>query len=41
MRAYSGPATYPSEEAAIRGCCAFARRIIDGQVHDLSVDELT
>jgi hypothetical protein len=32
QRAFSGPQTYPNERAAIRGCYAFGRRIIDGRV---------
>jgi hypothetical protein len=39
-RAFSGPDTYPTEEAAIFGCCQFARRIIDGQVQQYPPDEL-
>ena len=31
-RAFSGPQTFQTEEAAIRGCHAFGRRIIDGRV---------
>lgn len=30
-RAFSGPKTYRTEQAAIRGCHAFGRRIIDGR----------
>ena len=30
QRAFSGPTTFPTEQAAIRGCHAFGRRIIDG-----------
>ena len=40
LRAFSRPITYPTEQAAILGCCRFAQRIIDGQVRDCSVDEL-
>jgi hypothetical protein len=39
-RAFSGPRTYQTEQAAIRGCHAFGRRIIDGLVPDCSVDDL-
>ena len=35
------PRTYPTEEAAITGCCEFARRIIDGRVRNCSVDDLS
>ncbi len=41
LRAFSGPATYSTEEAAIAGCCRFAERIIDGQVRDCSVEDLS
>jgi hypothetical protein len=41
MRAFSGPRTYPTEEAAITGCCEFARCIIDGRVRNCSVDDLS
>ena len=40
LRAFSGPATFPTEQAAIRGCIAFGRRIIEGRVPNLSVDDL-
>jgi hypothetical protein len=40
LRAFSGPATFPTEQAAIRGCHAFGRRIIEGRVPNLSVDDL-
>lgn len=40
LRAFSGPDTYPTEEAAIFGCCQFAHRIIDGLVQHYPVDEL-
>jgi hypothetical protein len=40
LRAFSGPDTYPTEEAAIFGCCQFAHRIIDGQVQHYPADEL-
>lgn len=36
--AFSGPKTFPSEQAAIRGCHAFGRRIIDGRVARCSVE---
>jgi hypothetical protein len=39
-RAFSAPATFPTEKAAINGCYAFGRRIIDGRVPDCSVDDL-
>jgi hypothetical protein len=41
VRVFSGPATYSTEEAAIRGCHDFGRRIIDGQVESLYVDDLS
>ena len=41
LRAFSGPRTYPTEESAIRGCCDFGRRIIDGLVRNLAVDDLS
>lgn len=40
VRAFSGPATFPTEQAAIRGCHAFGRRIIEGRVPNCSVDDL-
>jgi hypothetical protein len=39
-RAFSGPATFPTEQAAIRGCIAYGRRIIEGRVPHCSVDDL-
>jgi hypothetical protein len=39
-RAFSGPKTFRTEQAAIRGCHAFGRRIIDGLVPYLSVEDL-
>ena len=41
LRAFSGPITYSTEEAAITGCCEFAQRIIDGRVRDCSVADLS
>jgi hypothetical protein len=41
LRSFSGPVTYSSEEAAITGCCEFARRIIDGRERDCSVADLS
>jgi hypothetical protein len=41
LRAFSGPITYSTEEAAITGCCELAQRIIDGRVRDCSVDDLS
>jgi hypothetical protein len=41
LRAFSGPRTYPTEEAAIMGCCEFARSIIDGRVRNCSDDDLS
>jgi hypothetical protein len=40
VRAFSGPKTFPTEEAAIRGCHAFGRRIIEGRVPNCSIDDL-
>lgn len=40
LRAFSGPATFASESAAIRGCHDWGRKIIDGDVPHLSVDDL-
>ncbi len=39
-RAFSGPQTFRTEEAAIRGCHAFGRRIIDGLVPYCSLEDL-
>ncbi len=41
LRAFSGAVTYSTEEAAIAGCWRFAQRIIDGQVRDCSVEDLS
>lgn len=41
VRAFSGPATYSTEDAAITGCREFAQRIIDGRVKDCSVADLS
>ena len=41
LRAFSGPVTYPSEDAAVAGCCELARRIIDGTERDCSVADLS
>jgi len=40
QRAFSGPKTFPTEQAAIRGCHAFGRRIIDGLVPFCSLEDL-
>ncbi len=40
-RAFSGPTTFRSEQAAVRGCFAYGRRIIDGLVPDCSLEDLT
>jgi hypothetical protein len=40
VRAFSGPATYPTEAEAIAGCRELGRSIIDGRVRDCSVDDL-
>lgn len=39
-RAFNGPGTYPTEELAVRGCCDFGRRIIDGLERDCAVEDL-
>jgi hypothetical protein len=41
LRAFSDSITYSTELAAIAGCCDRGRRIIDGQVQDCSVDDLS
>ncbi|MDH3497874.1 MAG: hypothetical protein OER21_14025 [Gemmatimonadota bacterium] len=40
QRAFSGKQTFESEAAAIRGCHAYGRRIIDGQVPYCSLENL-
>lgn len=40
QRAFSGPKTFPTEQAAIRGCHAFGRRIIDGLVPFCSLEDM-
>jgi len=40
QRTFSGPKTFRSEQAAIRGCHAFGRRIIDGLVPQCSLEGL-
>lgn len=40
QRAFSGPQKFATEEAAIRGCYEFARRIIDGREPYQSVEDL-
>ena len=39
-RAFSGPAKFPTEEEAIRGCHAFGRRVIDGREPHCSLEGL-
>jgi len=39
-RAFCGPKTFDTERAAIRGCHAFGRRVIDGQEPYHSVEDL-
>lgn len=39
LHTFSGPKTFPSEQAAIRGCHAFGRRIIDGRVPRCSLED--
>ena len=41
LRAFSGPATYSTEEAAIAGCRELAQRIIEGREKDCSVTDLS
>lgn len=41
LRAFSAPLTYSTKEGAITACCERARRIIDGEVEDCSVDDLS
>lgn len=41
LRAFSGPATYPTEAAAINACREYGRNIIDGRVMGCSVDGLS
>lgn len=41
IRAFSDDTTFPTEEAAITGCCEWGRRIINGQVRECSVDDLS
>lgn len=38
LHTFSGEKTFPSERAAIRGCHAFGRRIIDGRVPRCSLE---
>jgi hypothetical protein len=40
LRSFSGAETFPTEHAAIEGCFALGRRIIDGVEPDLTVDDL-
>jgi hypothetical protein len=39
-RAFTGSKTFPTEEAAIHGCHAFGRRIIDGLEPYCSLEDL-
>ena len=39
-RAFSGAKTYATEQAAIRGCHAYGRRIIDGREPSCSLADL-
>ncbi len=41
LRAFSEPETYATEAAAIAACCQQGRRIIDGQVRDCRVDDMS
>jgi hypothetical protein len=40
LRAFSGPATYRSERAAVLGCHRLAQRIIDGRAGNRTADDL-
>lgn len=40
QRTFTGPKTFRTEQAAIRGCHAFGRRIIDGRVPDCPMERL-
>jgi len=40
QRAFSGPKTFPTEQAAIHGCHVFGRRIIDGLEPYCSLEDL-
>jgi hypothetical protein len=40
IRTFTGPKTFPTQAAAIRGCHAYGRRIIEGRVPHLSIDDL-
>ena len=37
LRAFSRSTSYPTEEAAVAGCCELGRRTIDGSEKDCSV----
>jgi len=41
LRSFTGQSTYDTEAHAIAGCREFGQRIIDGQVRDCSVDDLS
>ena len=41
LRAFSGPDTFSTQTDAIAGCHEYARRIIDGQVNNCSVSDLS
>ena len=40
LRAFSNTTTYLTEQAAIAGCCDYARQIIDGRVENCSIRDL-
>ena len=40
VRSYSAGNRFKSEDEAIRHCLDFGKRIIDGQIENLSVDDL-
>jgi hypothetical protein len=39
MRAFTSPLTYATREEAIEECCAFGKRIIDGNDEHCSMDD--
>lgn len=40
LRAFTGPATYPTEAGAEQACADYGCRIIDGAVQDCTVADL-
>jgi hypothetical protein len=41
LRAFSRPVTYRTEQAAVLGCRKLGQLIIDGQVRDCTVEDLS